>query len=44
MTSREEIKSACEYCPFEKCDYTSYVSIQKIMQVLIDAGDSNDIA
>ena len=26
MTLREEIKSACEYRPFEKCDYNSRIS------------------
>lgn len=26
MTLREEIKSACEYRPFEKCDYIARVS------------------
>ncbi|XP_057968289.1 mediator of RNA polymerase II transcription subunit 11 isoform X2 [Malania oleifera] len=26
MTLREEIKSACEYRPFEKCDYSSRIS------------------
>jgi len=26
MTLREEIKSACEYRPFEKCDYSARIS------------------
>lgn len=26
MTLREEIKSACEYRPFEKCDYIARIS------------------
>ncbi|KAL5723594.1 Mediator of RNA polymerase II transcription subunit 11 [Ranunculus cassubicifolius] len=26
VTLREEIKSACEYRPFEKCDYSSRIS------------------
>ncbi|XWS12904.1 hypothetical protein CRYUN_Cryun37aG0130200 [Craigia yunnanensis] len=26
MTLRDEIKSACEYRPFEKCDYSSRIS------------------
>lgn len=26
VTLREEIKSACEYRPFEKCDYNSRIS------------------
>ena len=26
MTLREEIKSACEYRPFEKCDYVPRIS------------------
>lgn len=26
MTLREEIKSACEYRPFEKCDYNARIS------------------
>ncbi|KAJ9677148.1 hypothetical protein PVL29_022245 [Vitis rotundifolia] len=26
MTLRDEIKSACEYRPFEKCDYISRIS------------------
>ncbi|KAG0499037.1 hypothetical protein HPP92_003357 [Vanilla planifolia] len=26
MTLREEIKSACEYRPFEKCDYSSRIA------------------
>lgn len=26
MTLREEIKSACDYRPFEKCDYIARVS------------------
>ncbi|XP_068643748.1 mediator of RNA polymerase II transcription subunit 11 [Aristolochia californica] len=38
MTLREEIKSACEYRPFEKCDYSSRVSneicIQKLEYVI----------
>lgn len=25
-TLREEIKSACEYRPFEKCDYSARIS------------------
>lgn len=38
MTLREEIKSACEYRPFEKCDYSarlsSEISCKKLEYVL----------
>ncbi|KAG9448474.1 hypothetical protein H6P81_008439 [Aristolochia fimbriata] len=34
MTLREEIKSACEYRPFERCDYSSRVSNEICVQKL----------
>ncbi|PKA50635.1 Mediator of RNA polymerase II transcription subunit 11 [Apostasia shenzhenica] len=34
MTLREEIKSTCEYRPFEKCDYNSRISNEICFQKL----------
>ncbi|KAG8058324.1 hypothetical protein GUJ93_ZPchr0002g25841 [Zizania palustris] len=47
MTLREEIKSACEYRPFEKCDYSARIandiSRKKLEYVLekVDAMQQN---
>ncbi|KAJ4980992.1 hypothetical protein NE237_031829 [Protea cynaroides] len=43
MTLREEIKSACEYRPFEKCDYSSRISNEiccKKLEYIIEQLDS----
>ena len=34
VTLREEIKSACEYRPFEKCDYNSRIANEICFQKL----------
>lgn len=34
VTLREEIKSACEYRPFEKCDYSSRIANELCCQKL----------
>lgn len=45
VTLREEIKSACEYRPFEKCDYTARIAneicFQKLAYVLSQLDDMN---
>ncbi|XP_043688295.1 mediator of RNA polymerase II transcription subunit 11-like [Telopea speciosissima] len=43
MTLREEIRSACEYRPFEKCDYSSRISNEiccKKLEYIIEQLDS----
>ena len=45
---REEIKSACEYRPFEKCDYSprlaSEISCKKLEHVLAQLDSMKEIA
>ncbi|CAL9219239.1 unnamed protein product [Arabidopsis halleri] len=48
VTLREEIKSACEYRPFEKCDYNARIAneicFQKLEYVLTQLDDLKQTA